>query len=262
MSFCIYFAYMSLDYLISRFNSFSLEKKGLTPENVNSRITKELTYLPQSQTLYVVLPTWANTIQYLGKLKKEVRASNGSLLAYDFPREILSDDAELTRNCFVNVTERVRKDIAGLKQKHHFTKCVIIGKSLGTVYATMIADNNPDIDEILLITTANCLAEAMWTGCRTQHLRKSYEQQGIDLKTLKRLWEELAPENHIGFKDKKVSVYLSETDKVILPELGVLLVEKMRKSGLNPTMKENRYLGHYLTLMTFYRQPRKFLNFK
>ncbi len=250
---------MSIDYIISRFSSDSLSKNGLTPENLSQRIKKDFLHIQGSDTLYVMLPSWSGTLELLAPTKKFVTESRKSYLAYQFPVEILSDDYQLTKDCFDLINQLVRTEIADLKNKYSFSRCIINGKSLGSVNATMIANNNKDIDEVVLLTAANCLAESVWTGCRTIHLRKSYQQQGIDLEKLKELWFTLAPENNLNFINKKVSLYLSEADDVIPYNLGQILVQKMKAVGLKLDLRTNKYLGHYLTLIYSYLFPKRFI---
>ena len=247
---------MNLDYILSRFNSFSLNTEGLTSENLPDKIKKDFVHTNGAETLFLVMPTWADTIKYLGRAKNQVVVSGASFLAYDFPRAILSNNYNLTKNCFDKVNELVRNEISNLKKQYGYTSCVIIGGSLGAVYALMVANGNEDINRTVLIVPSNCLAEAMWKGCRTQHLRKAYEKQGISLKQLKEFWYALAPENNLNLEDKSISVYLSKTDSVIPYKLGKALVKKMKGAGLNL----NKYLGHYLTLIYFYLFPERFLD--
>src|SRR3989344_8486702 len=200
---------MSIDYILSRFNSFSLGTKGLTPQNLPERIQKEFTYIPRSKTLVVSLPAWTHSIDRQKSVKRYVTSLDESFLAYDFPHAILSSDYQLTKECLEVVCEIVKKEITDLNKKYNFTRCILIGSSLGVVSASMIASGNPEVDEIVLITAANCLAEAMWTGCRTQHLRKAYEGQGISLSQLKNYWYNLAPEHNLDLTNKKISVFIS-----------------------------------------------------
>ncbi len=251
---------MSTDFLLSRFNSFSLVKKGLTPLNLSDRIKKKFIYTPNSKTLYIITPAWGAEIYETVKIQGYVLRRNSSFLAYSFPREIFSDNHELTKECFKRLRDTVKDEIEKLKERYNFTKCILIGSSLGAVHACMIASDNPDIDELVLITPANSLAEAMWTGCRTQHLRHSYEKQNINLEQLKNYWYDLAPENNINLGNKKISVYLSKADRVIPCDLGEKLVKEMEVKNLKPKLIENKHLGHYLTLLCFYLSPEKFLD--
>lgn len=174
-----------LDYFLSRFNSFSLKTHGLTKENFPSRIRKEFFHSPNSSVLIITAPAWGMTLTKWMFIKKWINKSNLSFLGYEFPRGILSNDHILTEEIFKIIKETVSRDIEDLKIKYKFKKCVIVGLSLGSSFGSMIYKENRDITDIVLVCPGNNLALNMWNGCRTQHLRKSYEKQEISLEQLK-----------------------------------------------------------------------------
>jgi len=62
-------------------------------------------------------------------------------------------------------------------------------------------------------------------------------------------------QNLKNLKGKTVYVYLSRADKVIPYRTGKKLVEKMQENDINVILKENRYLGHYGTIINAYFFP-------
>lgn len=195
------------------------------------------------------MPPWhCGLLEYFFIKRRLKRYS--SYLIYIFNPKILSDDAGQTKKYFQEIKNKVVKDINSLDKKYKFKKIVITGISLGCVNASMVANSCKKINEIYLFDPGNCLAESMWKGKNTQNLRKSYEKQGIDLKKLKKLWEDLAPENNLdNFKGKKVHVFLAKKDEIIPYSTGKKLVEEMKKLKEKFTLKVDIHHGHYYTIM-------------
>lgn len=78
------------------------------------------------------------------------------------------------------------------------------------------------------------------------------KNEGISLKNLRMQWNELAPENYVRYlKDKKVRIILSESDKVIPYHLGRKFTDEILAVSSNVEVKENRFLGHYGTVLSF-----------
>lgn len=128
--------------------------------------------------------------------------------------------------------------------------------SLGAVNATMVANHNPAVNQVILLAPGHCLAESLWTGALTEHLRKEFEGQGINLPQLIKHWKDLKPENNIdGLKGKRISVYLAKNDEAIKYPCGKDLVEAMRREGLEPKVTESSWLGHYGTLLKYFLFP-------
>jgi hypothetical protein len=69
---------------------------------------------------------------------------------------------------------------------------------------------------------------------------------------LKEAWRDLAPENNFdGLKGKEIEIYISKCDVNIPYRFGKKLVDRMVAHGLNPLVNENKYLGHYLTVLRY-----------
>lgn len=217
-------------------------------------------YKKGSKELAVICPPWVGRYRYNIFLRRSLLKKDISVLEYRFPREALSINPEYTKYHFENISERVIKDIKKLKKKHKFEKVRIIGISTGGMIASICANNSEDIDELFSIPTASCLAEALWEGIATKHLRKAFEEQGITLKDLKKHWKTLAPENNLNnLKGKKISFLLTQTDKLIPFSSGEKLLKKMKSSGVEFNSKIQKNSGHYFMILRFYLNPKKFL---
>ncbi|MBU1131478.1 hypothetical protein KJ840_05065 [Patescibacteria group bacterium] len=91
-------------------------------------------------------------------------------------------------------------------------------------------------------------------------MKQSYKNQGVTLEELKNHWSSLAPENNIAnLKSKNISIFLSESDMVIPFYCGKKLLDKIETLKYNHFYEINKSLGHNLTSLLFYLNPKKFL---
>ncbi len=247
------------DYLISRSNSFSLDTGGLTAENLIEKSRKDFHYTDRSDTLVICLPGWNQELWSWGRVKRHVVRSKGSFLTYEFPRAILSDNQELTKECFEVINRTVREDIKKLKEQYGFSKCILVILSLASSFGSMIYKDNPDINEIVLVVLGEDLARDMWHGYRTQHLRRSFERQGITLEQLRGYWHDLASENNMPAKNTKISMYFGKQDKIIPYRFSQTLEATLEREGFKPIVKISNFAGHYFVSYKFLLFPQKFL---
>ena len=249
---------MVLDRLISAI--FKINDKLSNHARERNFIEKRFNYKSGSKKLFVLLPTWNNTFIEHYFLRNAFYGFGYSLLEYKFPQEILSSDYKATKRYFKIIERTARADMRRLKKEYGFSRVCVIGISLGTCNACMIANGNKDVDGLYLVAPGNCLAESMWTGLRTQSIREEMEKQGITLKDLKKYWFRLAPENNIGkMKDKPVHAILSRHDIIINYKCGEKLIKAIKSKKIKLIYKENRHIGHYITILLFYINPKKYL---
>jgi len=247
---------MGLDRIISNIKAMREDGFVINQDNLNSHITQRFQHSIGAKKLYVLMPSWRGKLKYSDKLSQELKKKGVSFLTYEFPIGILSSDYISTRDYFSIIRERVNSDISQLKKEYNFTNFEMAGVSLGCVNASMIINENPIFEDISLIVPGHCLAESMWNGFRTQHLRQEFENKGMTQEQLIEEWSELAPMNNLdGFKNSKVRVFLSTADEIISYQCGKKLVEKMESAGIKPKVKTFPLLGHYGTSYLFYIFP-------
>ncbi len=205
-----------------------------------------------STTLCVLVPPWKAGADYYKMVRKRISDAGYSCLEYKISSSLLSPDYKYTRDSFREVVRDVRADIEKMVTEHSFEKVQVIGVSIGCIGAAMIAGHNPHVSKLVLVAPGNDLAESMWYGLKTQNVRKLFEKQGITLPFLKDAWHDLAPENNFtGLKGKEIEIYISKSDINIPYRFGKKLVTGMQAHGLAPHISENRYLGHYLTVVSY-----------
>ena len=177
-----------------------------------------------------------------------------SCLYYCISGSVLSPDVNETIRYFNLVKDQIRSDISELKTKHNFKKVDIISSSLGAVSVCLVANNNDYVDNIFLIVPGSCLASSLWSGIRTQNLRKIYENQKINKEELRDIWATLAPKNNINkLHNKNIFISISKSDKVIPYVFGKEFASLVKDLYPNNTIiKENNFLGHFVTVVKYY----------
>jgi pimeloyl-ACP methyl ester carboxylesterase len=228
---------------------------GTLADNVRSYLA-----VPErTESMLVYLPSWHGKASHIKRVGACVINKGEAFLTYEFPGGIISSDAETTRNHFTEIKDNVREHIDEIRDIHRIREIRVAGLGLGCFNAAMVANQNPLVNEAILIAPGSCLAESLWYGCRAKHLREEFEKKGITLDELKEEWKELALENNLDLGNAKSKVFLSRDDKVIPYSNGAKLVRAMDERGLKPRVIENSWLGHYGTMVQFYLAPKRFL---
>jgi pimeloyl-ACP methyl ester carboxylesterase len=138
-----------------------------------------------------------------------------------------------------------RQLVAVLKE-HGYGKVSVLGMSLGSWVAGLVAAHDRAVERAALFLTAGSLADMVWTGRATRHIRKSLEGK-IERADLRRAWGPLDLGLHadkLAREDLDLLIVLAERDTVVLPDLSEDLVAKLNAAGARPeVMRLN--CGHY-----------------
>jgi dienelactone hydrolase len=131
-------------------------------------------------------------------------------------------------------------------QHRGYEQISVLGMSLGSWVAGLVAANDPAVKKAVLFLTAGSLADMVWTGRATKHIRASLAGQ-IDVTQLNRAWSPLNLENYIGQlarPDLELQVVLAKRDTVVLPHLSKPLIAKLKQAGARADVLELN-CGHY-----------------
>lgn len=250
---------LSSDWMFINLKPASFNEK-INSDNFEHYTKIDFRHNTDHKELYIILPGWYTKFAYTSRLRKKIFESGCSYLEYHFPSERLSTNYKSTVKFFRKIKEKVISDMDHLESQYGFTKFNLISASLGTVHASMVANSSPKVNKVILIVPGHSLAEGLWKGILTQHLRKQFEENKVTLKELKEHWKELAPENNIdNLKGKEIYIYLSKTDLMVPYYSGRKLFDLMEKKNLKPKLKENILLGHCGTVLRVYNFPKEFL---
>lgn len=122
----------------------------------------------------------------------------------------------------------------------------VLGMSLGSWVAGLIAAHDPAVSKVSLFLTAGSLADMVWTGCATHAIHDSLAPE-IDLTLLRRAWGPLNLENYahnLARPDLHLHVVLAKRDRVVLPELSQKFMRKLKDAGVQPNILKLN-CGHY-----------------
>jgi pimeloyl-ACP methyl ester carboxylesterase len=129
---------------------------------------------------------------------------------------------------------------------HGYEDISVLGMSLGSWIAALIAAHEPLVRRASLFLSAGSLADMVWTGRATRHIRASLESK-ITLNDLRRAWAPLNVENYAKRLTKEklsLQFVLARRDTVVMPELSKKFVEELRRVDGEPSVLELN-CGHY-----------------
>lgn len=122
----------------------------------------------------------------------------------------------------------------------------VLGMSLGSWVAGLIAAHDPAVSKASLFLTAGSLADMVWTGRATRAIYDSLEPE-IDLTHLRTAWGPLNLENfahNLARPDLGLHIVLAKRDRVVLPELSQKFIQRLKDAEAQPNILEMN-CGHY-----------------
>jgi hypothetical protein len=214
-------------------------------------ITKRIRHGKDGSTrLTVVVPPWhANKLVHSLSLRRVTKPGR-KVLSYALHSDILSSNPELTVRCFDEIAAEIANDVKKAKtgDVEHVR---YIGFSLGCAILSRVLGEYKLSGDVSFVAPGGDLAWSLWTGSRTQHLKRSFEIQGYDLPNLQELWQELSPTFQAAnnIRGCSVIIYASEADTVIRSDTIPPLVDALQAGGNQVRMNMNRHQGHYGTIV-------------
>jgi dienelactone hydrolase len=139
-------------------------------------------------------------------------------------------------------------------EQQGYDKLGIVGTSLGSCYAFIATAHDPRIRVAAFNHASTYVADVVWHGQSTRHIRQGIEQQ-IDLDRLRQAWLAVSPMSY--FKQfarwpRKSLIIYAKYDLTFLPELSRQTVEEFERHGLDHKVAVLP-CGHYTTGETPYK---------
>jgi dienelactone hydrolase len=138
------------------------------------------------------------------------------------------------------------RQLIRILQRAGYRRVSVLGISLGSWVAGLAAAHDPAIQKASLLLSAGSLADMVWTGGATQHIRASFEGR-IELSELRRAWSPLNLGNYaaqLARPGLDVQFVLAKRDRVVLPALSEEFIHQMQGAGASPHVKRLN-CGHY-----------------
>lgn len=138
------------------------------------------------------------------------------------------------------------RQLVEILQNAGFEHVSVLGMSLGSWVAGLVAAHDERIQCAGLFLSAGSLADMAWTGRATRHIRASLDGM-VELGQLRRTWAPLDLTRHaskLARSDLNLQFVLAKRDTVVPPELSERLVTSVRQAGADPRVQ---WLdcGHY-----------------
>lgn len=195
-----------------------------------------------------------------------IRLSGYRVIVYTYAPNVFSPNVNQTVTSLTTIRDAILGQIANFKAEGHH-QFSVIGFSLGSIIAFMVANRSPEITHVVFNLTGTGPAEAAWSW---DHLDPGFKQQllaqNLTLSELTERWSNLAPINnldHLG--GKQILICLAKHDQRIPYNQGRNLLDHFKHAGLQYKLIENQYLGHGAagilnllrasTYIKFLRQP-------
>lgn len=169
------------------------------------------------------------------------RSRPGSLHADYMLSPNLGRTLQSVRQAVVDGRQLIR-----ILQRAGYKSVSVLGVSLGSWVAGLVAAHDPAIQKASLLLSAGSLADMVWTGGATRHIRASLEGK-MELSELRRAWAPLSLGNYaarLARPGLDVQFVFAERDRVVLPVLSEEFVRQMQGAGASPYVKRLN-CGHY-----------------
>ena len=245
------------------FLRFTSAVRSPFPENnlVNAR------WFPtRGKRAVVVLPHWNSDALAYTSLCRTLNLLGISVLRLSMPYHDIRMPAEIQRADYA-VSANIGRTLDACRQgvldvrccldwleSQGYTRLGIVGTSLGSCYAFLAAAHDPRIRVAAFNHASTYVADVVWHGQSTRHIRKGLEAQ-LDLERLRGLWSGVSPgsfSQQFARWPKKSLIIYAKYDMTFLPEFSRDVVKEFREYGLDHKVVVLP-CGHYTTGETPYK---------
>jgi esterase/lipase len=233
----------------------SYSKRKAWPVDLDYRPTHAVTsrrFLNgDSDRLVVLFSPWHGSQRTSNVLAWRLAKQGQAVLVYEFHTQILLPEKDVVAESFRHIQDVIAKDLERLLTERSYSNVRFIGLSLGNVPLAMVAGKFNAFDEADIVVGGSDLARSLWSGLRTDGLRRAFENEQVQLEELDKAWYDLAPKHYAKqFANKKVNFIISRDDRVIPTVYQEDMRDLVMKHGGNVTCEYNQ-VGHYLSVFKF-----------
>ena len=220
------------------FLRFTSPVRSPFPENnlVNAR------WFPaRGKRAIVLLPHWNSDALAYNSLCRVLNLLGISVLRLSMPYHDIRTPAEILRADYA-VSANIGRTLDACRQAVIDVRCCldwlepqgyrrlgILGTSLGSCYAFLVAAHDPRIQVAAFNHAATYVADVVWHGQSTRHIREGLESQ-IDLERLRVLWSAVSPMSYFqqfARWPKKSLIIYAKYDLTFLPEFSLSAVSRI-----------------------------------
>jgi len=226
------------------------------------RITTAKYFGNSNKKVVLLIGGWTYT-QSIMWLPSKILARHGYYcITYTYPVETFSTDFKKTVNDLTEIKNEILHDIEQLK-KAGYESFSVFGTSLGTVLATLVANESSEITKVILNTTGADTAISVWSWDNVvPGFKKALLEQNLTLEKLTHYWRPISPRFHMDkLQGKKLLIYLAKNDQIIPYSQGEALIQKCKEYNYNYQVIINNYFNHGLTGIYNLLNLRSYLKF-
>ncbi len=135
---------------------------------------------------------------------------------------------------------------ANCLEERGYRRFAVLGISIGSSIASMLAAHDPRFDVICLALIASNFGEVVWTGTATRHIRTAIEQR-VSLEDIRQIWSIISP---ITYPEKLLDrparqlVLTGKYDRVFVPHLTQEMLNRCEELKI-ATQTHRLGCGHY-----------------
>jgi esterase/lipase len=206
-------------------------------------------------------PFWLGKSSCYNKIIKMLGDSYTFVL-YDYPKEVLSKDAQVSVNYIKRIINDAKCAIEELKKKG-ITEVTLIGTSFGSDVALKLADS-VKVDKVVLNMLDTNFALSSFESPVMSGLKRYYQRQGITLHQLDKLYHFISPEYNLGNLKKykpKMLIFAARNDIFCTYEELKPLIRKIEDKGVPVEFHLDRMGGHILNLVRHLWFPNRIVEF-
>ena len=218
-----------------------------TPYPENNIVHGQWFPAPGSKKAVVLLPHWNAPADGHNALCRGLRRLGISALRLSLPYHDYRMPPELQRADYA-VSANVCRTIDATRQavidvrccfdwleQQGFERMGIVGTSLGSSYACLASAHDERIALNVFNHCSTYVADVVWTGLSTQHIRQSLEEH-IDRDRLRQAWIAISPISYLekfAAKKKKSLFIYAAYDSTFLPEYSREIVGRIKEHGVD-----------------------------
>lgn len=224
-------------------------------------------YLVKDSTKTIFIFTAMGTKISLYRLFVSMLNQKGySCVVYDYPIAVILDSKiDEWEQFFDDTLSDARTRLAALKADGA-TDFFAYGVSMGTLLANKFTRDNQEISHLILNLTYGNVADNVWTWRGVKKAKENVIAQGLSQEELREAMTYIDPiANAAKLKGRKIMLYLSRTDRVLIYEQTQFTKKAFEAADLDMEYVENKYLGHFVgaaknmlairKIDTFYKTP-------
>ncbi len=201
--------------------------------------------------LTVLFPPWRGGHQAYDLLTRRLVRSGSAVLRYWFSPQILEPNVARVLESFEHIRRTVTADLEELTQDNRYQRVSLTASSLGNVSLGLVAKSFAGFHDATFVVAGSNLARSVWEGSRTQSIRLSLEDQGVDIESLDKAWAEIAPKDAASsFGGKSARFVTSTTDGIIPAAYQTEMAQAVRPYA-NETRVEPHRTGHVSTVALY-----------